>query len=139
MRAWALLAVPLLLSGCNWFGEDAEKVPAGEEAKPEPTMAANGNELIECAIGGGQWFLRECEVEKTKDEDGATVLVVHHKDGGFRRFTIVTDGRGLVTTDGFEQAETEVVDGRLDVRVASDRYRFPATIKSREADGSGPA
>ena len=123
----------MLLGGCNWFGgEEEEKAPAQETAQPEPTKAANGNELIECAIGGAQWFLRECEVEKTHDDDGALVLVIHHPDGGFRRFTVVTDGRGLETTDGFEQAQNVVVDGRLDVQVGSDRYRFPATVKSNE-------
>ena len=96
------------------------------------TVAANGNDLIECAVHGAQWFLRECEVEKSKNDSGALVLVVHHPDGGFRRFTVVTDGRGLETADGFEQAQTSVVDDRLDVRVGDDRYRFPATIKSRD-------
>jgi hypothetical protein len=129
-----------VLGGCNWFGGgEEEKTPAAEEApKPEPTKAANGNELIECAIGGAQWFLRECEVEKSKDDAGALVLVVHHPNGGFRRFTVVTDGRGLETTDGFEQARSEVVDGRLDVQVGDDRYRFPATVKPKAPAGDQP-
>ena len=130
MRA-AWLILPLLLAGCK--GEQASETPVTAETSSEaPTRAANGNDLIECATHGAQWFLRECEVEKSKDESGALVLVVHHPDGGFRRFTVVTDGRGLETTDGFEQAQTSVVDDRLDVRVGDDRYRFPATVKPRD-------
>ncbi len=122
------LAMTMLLSACS--PEAAEKSPAAtEEAKEAPTRSASGNELIECAIGGAQWFLRECEVEKGTAEDGARILIVRHPDGGFRRFTVLTDGRGLEPADGAEQGETALVDGRLDVRVADDRYRFPATVK----------
>jgi len=121
----------MLLAGCNWLGGNEAEAPAtAETASPAPTRAANGNELIECAVNSGQWFLRECEVEESRDEDGALVLVVRHPDGGFRRFTVLTDGRGLETADGAEQAVAELVDGRLDVQVGADRYRFPATIKS---------
>lgn len=111
--------------------EAAEKSPAAEEeAKEQPTRSASGNELIECAIGGAQWFLRECEVEKGSAEDGSRILIVRHPDGGFRRFTVLTDGRGLEPADGAEQAQADLVDGRLDIRVADDRYRFPATVKA---------
>jgi len=127
--AW--LVVPLLLAGCK-AGQASDAPTAAATPSEAPTVAANGNDLIECAIHGGQWFLRECEVEKSRNEAGALVLVVHHKDGGFRRFKVVTDGRGLETADGFEQAQTAVVDGRLDVRVGDDRYRFPATIKPHD-------
>lgn len=123
------LAMTMLLSACS--PEAMEKSPAkAEEAKEAPTRSASGNELIECAIGGAQWFLRECEVEKGTAEDGARILIVRHPDGGFRRFTVLTDGRGLEPADGAEQAQADLVDGRLDIRVADDRYRFPATVKA---------
>ena len=57
-----------------------------------------------------------------------------HPDGGFRRFKVLTDGHGLEVADGAEDASTEVVDGRLDVQVGADRYRFPATVRG---DGQG--
>ena len=129
MRA-AWLVLPLLLAGCK--AEESGAPTPAETPSQAPTVAANGNDLIECAVHGAQWFLRECEVEKSKNDSGALVLVVHHPDGAFRRFTVVTDGRGLETADGFEQAQTSVVDDRLDVRVGDDRYRFPATIKPRD-------
>ncbi|OJW68016.1 MAG: hypothetical protein BGO57_11645 [Sphingomonadales bacterium 63-6] len=121
----------LLLFAAACSPEPVEKTPdAAEAAKEAPTRSANGNELIECAIGGAQWFLRECEVEKGTAEDGSRILIVRHPDGGFRRFTVLTDGRGLEPADGAEQAQTDLVDGRLDIRVADDRYRFPATVKA---------
>lgn len=91
-------------------------------------MAEPTGEMIECAIGGRVSFLRQCEVEQASFE-GEKVLTVRHPDGGFRRFEVLTDGRGLATYDGFEQAVTDVVSGRLDVSVGQDRYRFPATIR----------
>lgn len=95
--------------------------------------SADDADMIECAIGGEQAFLRECSVEQVRQEDGALVLVVRHADGGFRRFLVLTDGRGLEPADGAEQAISEVVDGRLDMQVGPDRYRFPATIKGNDA------
>lgn len=125
----SLLAMTMLLAACS--PEAGENTPAAaEEAKEAPTRSANGNEMIECAIGGAQWFLRECEVEKGSAEDGSRILIVRHPDGGFRRFTVLTDGRGLEPADGAEQAQADLVDGRLDIRVADDRYRFPATVKA---------
>jgi hypothetical protein len=129
-----LIACGVLLAGCEAKKTDeAEAAPAAEKT---PTRAANGNELIECAIGGAQWFLRECEVEKSEDDKGAKVLVVHHPDGGFRRFTVMTDGSGLATTDGAVEADGAIVEDRLDVRVGDDRYRFPATVKPKDAPGA---
>jgi len=127
--AGALLAV-VLLSGCSGGDEQAAEADA-----PEATAAAltPEGELIECSVGGARWFLKECAVEQAEDE-GKTVLVVHHPDGGFRRFEVLTDGRGLAVADGAEEAYTEVVSGRLDVSVGSDRYRFPATIRSDGAE-----
>lgn len=120
----AVCALLLFAAACS--PEAAEK--AGESSE-QPARSASGNELIECAIGGAQEFLRECEVEKGTADDGSRILIVRHPDGGFRRFTVLTDGRGLEPADGAEQAQAALADGRLDIRVADDRYRFPATVK----------
>src|SRR3546814_11161498 len=57
------------------------------------------------------------------------VLVLHHPGGGCRRFRIVSDGRGVIPADGAEQAQLALAgDNMIDVTVANDRYRFPATI-----------
>lgn len=129
------LAAPLLLSAC----QAAEEAPQEEGAagENEQAKAPIEGDVIECAIAGGQWFVPECGVQRVKQEDGAMTLVVRHPDGGFRRFLVLTDGRGLATADGSEETLSDVVDGRLDVSVGQDRYRFPVTIKS--GDDGAPA
>jgi len=116
----------LALVGCSDAAEpSASGLTESGEVSP-------GAEMIECAIAGSQWFVPECAVEHT-EVDGATILVVRHPDGGFRRFEVLTDGRGLAVADGAVEAVTELYEGRrLDVSVGSDRYRFPATIRSND-------
>ena len=92
---------------------------------------ADAANMIACAIGGATSFKRDCTVEES-EVDGTKVLVVRHPDGGFRRFDVVTDGRGLEVAAGAEQAVTRVADGKLDVAVGPDRYIFPATIRSHD-------
>jgi hypothetical protein len=126
MKAAALI-VALLLAGCS--GPDPS-----DTATPAPKQsAATADDTIECAIGGAAYFGRDCKVEETR-VDGAKILVVRHPDGGFRRFEILTDGHGLATADGAEQAETSIEQGYLDVSVGSDRYRFPATIRTDDGN-----
>jgi hypothetical protein len=92
---------------------------------------ADAANMIACAIGGATSFKRDCTVEQS-EVGGTKILVVRHPDGGFRRFDILTDGRGLEVAAGAEQAVTQVADGKLDVAVGSDRYIFPATIRSHD-------
>ena len=108
MRKFSLLFPIVLLAGCGR--------PAGD---PEPDMRA-----IDCALAGSATF-GQCRVEQA-----GAILVVHHPDGGFRRLRKVDDGRGVVSADGAEQAHVAwIPDGRLEVTVGSDRYRFPAKVK----------
>lgn len=91
--------------------------PAGD---PQPAMRQ-----IDCALAGAQAFTPDCKVEQA-----GSVLVVHHKDGGFRRLQKVDDGRGVIEADGVEQAKVAwISDGRLEVAIGQDRYRFPAKVK----------
>ena len=91
------------------------------------------SERIACALAGAEAFTPDCGVERTS-ADGALVLVVRHPDGGFRRFAVVKDGRGLVLADGADHSRTELSGDRLEIRVGQDRYRFPFTAK----DGTLP-
>ena len=128
VRSLALLAPVLAgLAACKIVERDED----ASAAAGDDTAQAAGN-LIECAVGGAGLFERTCEVERIEQEDGSLLLVVRHPNGGFRRFDVLTDGRGLATADGAQEAQAELVDGRLDVSVGSDRYRFPATIRIDE-------
>ena len=122
VRAAALIAM-LWLAACSGPSPADTATAAARQ-----TTAAAQDETIECAVGGAASFQRDCKVEEAK-VDGAKTLIVRHPDGGFRRFEVLTDGHGLATADGAEEAETSVVNGQLEVAVGGDRYRFPATIR----------
>jgi hypothetical protein len=108
----ALLA--LLLAACS---PSASGAPAG----------APGDDLIDCATGGAAGFTHDCAVERTV-QDGAPLMIVHHPDGGFRRFKVIDGGRSLVAADGAESLAIAANGDRIDVSVDSDRYRFPAAM-----------
>jgi hypothetical protein len=62
-----------------------------------------------------------------------TVLVIRHPDGGFRRFNILTDGRGLEPADGFDETRISLLnDGMIEVSSGDDKYRLPAQIKGAQ-------
>lgn len=99
-------------------------------SKPaDPFAGAKDADKIECRIGEATGFDRACLVERTVGADGL-ILTIRHPDGGFRRFRVTTDGRGVVAADGAEQATVTVEggDGIL-VAVGGDTYRLPATVK----------
>lgn len=112
------LALPIatLLAGCSSEPDKASLPPA------------EGAEHIACALAGADTFTEACAVDRS-EVDGKLTLIVRHPDGAFRRFAVVTDGRGLVVADGAEQAETSLQGDKLAVTVAQDRYVFPASTK----------
>ena len=98
-----------------------------EPAGAAPTQAAAEDSTIECALHGADAFTRACSVERVHAGDGLQ-LVVRHPDGGFRRFDVLTDGKGLATADGAQLARVALQGGGIEVTVGADRYRFPATV-----------
>ncbi len=99
--------------------------PAGDTAQADPDDGK-----AECAIGPGAQWTRNCLVDRSDGPDGS-VLTLRHPDGGFRRFRIVTDGRGLIPADGAEKANIALIDGgKIELTIANDRYRLPATVEA---------
>jgi len=91
---------------------------------PDAGLSANDGDRIECAFGAKADWARACVAERQGD-----MLTLRHADGGFRRFTIVKDGRGLVPADGAEQAKVDIVgDRQIELTIGDARYRIPATI-----------
>ena len=85
---------------------------------------------IECALAGSTKFERVCATETMPGEKGK-MLVVRHPDGGFRRFNILTDGRGLAPADGFDETGIKILGGgMIEVNSGDDIYRLPADTKS---------
>lgn len=127
LRTFSLLSCTLLITACG-------KPDNGVLAEAERRGADQAGDLgmIECAINGESSFSRVCEKERLVGE-GVTSLIIRHPDGGFRRFNILTDGRGLEAADGAEPARVTVVENdRILVRVGPDKYLMPAKMKSSE-------
>lgn len=90
-----------------------------------------GLDRILCAVGGAAEMTSACTVERA-GSPGGTVLTLRHPDGGFRRLLITGDGRGVIAADGAAPATVTIAEGgKIEVGLAGDRYRLPATIKAR--------
>jgi hypothetical protein len=115
------LGLAILLTGC---GVGAATAP---EAKPEQVFEDDGK--LSCALAGADKFTRTCVLDKLSDENGKQ-MIFRHPDGGFRRFLVVTDGRGLVSADGADEASISILDDKIiEVAVNDDRYQLPAKIE----------
>lgn len=115
-----------LLSACS--SEPDNRKLAEVEAQQVRDAADAGR--IFCALGGEAQFQMTCTIDRIASSDG-TVLVLGRQDAGYRRFRIATDGRGVVAADGAEPATVSVMtNGLIEVAVAQDRYRLPATIRN---------
>jgi hypothetical protein len=89
---------------------------SGGEVRGEP---------FACNIAGvtGQ----TCKLERSH-AGNSVQFVVHHPDGGFRRFVLAPDGKGIVPADGADAATSKVAEGTVDVAVGQDRYRIPQSL-----------
>jgi hypothetical protein len=119
LRALLGCAAILLLAACQ----------VREDSGQRASVQSADDNAIECALDGAGEFERVCHVERA-EVDGARSLTVRHPDGGFRRFDVLTDGRGLAVADGADEAKLAVEGNILAVTVDNDRYRFPMTLKS---------
>ncbi len=124
-RIFSSFAVVLLVTAC---GKPDNDILAEAEDSAAAQAADDGR--IECAINGDSDFSSGCETERLSGENGVT-LIVRHPDGGFRRFNVLTDGRGLEAADGSEKARIEIVeDDKILVSVGSDKYLMSARMKT---------
>jgi hypothetical protein len=119
-----------LLAACSSAKED-DKAAAKKLEQVEKVAAkeAVADGKVECAVSGEKTFTRSCETEKIVGPDGQ-MLVIRHPNGGFRRFKILTDGRGLKPAEGAENVTIQLMDdGKIEVAIAGDKYQLPAQIK----------
>jgi hypothetical protein len=100
-----------------------------QKSAVDPFADSADADRVLCAVAGSADFTRSCLVERSKGPDGLR-LTVRHPDGGFRRLQVTTDGRGVVAADGAEAAGVTISDKKqIEVNIAGDRYRLPATVK----------
>jgi hypothetical protein len=118
------------LAACGGDTNDADLKAA--EAQQAKEAAAEGK--IECALAGSTSFNRNCTTERVSGPEGQ-MLVIRHPDGGFRRFNVLKDGRGLAPADGIDPdfKLSVLAGGMIEVRSANDIYRLPADIKGQAA------
>ena len=99
---------------------------------PSASTAPQQGDLVACALGGATRLSRDCSVERS-EQNGDRVLVVHHPDGGFRRFTLLDGGRSVGAADGAQALAVAGNGEWVDVAVDNDRYRFQAKMLSDAA------
>jgi len=115
------------LASCG--GDDTRTL---EQVEKDTAEQAARDGKIECALAGSGAFERVCTTEQIS-ASGGTILVIRHPDGGFRRFNILTDGRGLAPADGFDETSIRLLDdSSIEVTSGDDKYRLPAQVKGRE-------
>ncbi len=136
MRIFSLGAVLLSIAACG--GDKPVDVTlelddplVKAEAEASKMRAEAGDGKLSCAVSGATVFARVCELERSRTDKGLQ-LTVRHPDGGFRRLIVVSDGRGVVAADGSEKAVvTPIAPREIEVAIAGNRYRLPATIKGQ--------
>jgi hypothetical protein len=98
----------------------------GEEngaAKSADTTRADDRVL--CTLRDGLDAKPDCTREIAQGPDGE-VWVIRHPDGGFRRFVLIDKGTRIATADGADEVRAQRMGANLEVRVAGERYLFPA-------------
>lgn len=114
-----LLAAVLLLAACG--GETGK---LGNAVEPEQAADPVDDGKADCAIGADAAWARDCLIERAGE-----ILTIRHPDGGFRRFRVLADGRGLEAADGAEMARLQIVEaGLVEIRIGGDRYRLPVKV-----------
>jgi len=123
MKSRLLFPCLALLASCG--GSDTGK----KEAEQAFLAAAEDSDQIECAVDGSSQFERRCVVERMEGADGLT-LTIRSPSGSFRRLLVTDDGRGVIAADGADPAMVAILaDNRIEVSIAGDRFRLPATVK----------
>lgn len=124
MRIAGALAVAGLAFAVVACGGDGSASAAPEQS-PIGTISTSS---IACAPGGADAFDATCPVERVEVE-GKILLTVFHPDGGFRRFEQLPDGSGLAAVAGADEVTQTLSGDILEVSLAGNRYRFPATTR----------
>lgn len=118
-RIGCALVVLATLAGCGEQAPSAQR-QTGAAAEAEPVDDGKAD----CALGGAHDWAHDCGVERA-----GKMLTLRHPDGGFRRFRVLDDGRGLEAADGAEAAKLTILDDRrIEVIAGGDRYRLPAQV-----------
>lgn len=115
----------LTLSGCQSAPDT--NIPANAATEASARGNAAGRTGVECALGAAD-FARVCTLERVRAAEGV-ILTVRQPDGGFHRFRMTDDGRGVIAADGAEPAVVRVIGpAAIEVAMGDARYRLPASV-----------
>lgn len=93
-----------------------------------PPKVAEGPEHVECALGPGTTFAKDCAIERSKD--GETYrMILRHPGGGFRRLEVDANNT-IVSADGADAAQVALSGTVAEVTVGDDRYRIPLEART---------
>ena len=114
LRTFSASFLALALAACG----------LGETPEPE-------GDTVECAIGAGAQFADVCTLEWI-GEVGGQEFLIHHPEGGFRRFAPNEDASGVTAVDGAEETimMEETPDCQWQFSVSGDQYRMPIPAPS---------
>ena len=111
LRIFSALTLLTALTAC---GGNVSEAPEGEK--------------VACAIGPGAEFSDVCTLELVAADE----FVIHHPNGGFRRFVYADTGI-VAASDGVDAIANEVIDGEAgmwEFKVGSDRYRLDRRLRA---------
>lgn len=130
----AALLLSAALTACSGeSGSSAGDEPTNVASEAEADEGAAKSDTIDCALNGAPTAQAVCKRTTIQNGD-ITQLVLEGPEGDFRRFNILTDGRGLEAADGAEPATITLLDGgKIEVKVDDDLYILPATVKDTGA------
>ena len=138
MPIYKFLIIAAMVLGIAACGKNDKA--AFDQAEKSASKEAALDGKIECALAGSSTFDRVCTTDKISGPEGQ-ILVIRHPDGGFRRFNILTDGRGLSPAEGFDETKITILSsGLIELKSGDDLYHLPAQIKASEksADQAEP-
>ncbi len=114
LRIFSSVTLFAALAACGSATETSEGAPEGS--------------MVSCAIGPGSDFSDVCTFEKISGGE----FVIHHPDGGFRRFALTDDAAAPIgVADGAEPLTFQTNGGEggmLEFSMAVDRYRLDPSL-----------
>lgn len=116
LRTSNLVLAALLLAACG--SETATPAPEGPE--------------VQCAIGPGAELAEVCTLERVD----AVEFIIHHPDGGFRRFVWADTGELSLADGAVPLTVADSVDDPTvtEMTVGSDRYRIKRALIAANSD-----
>jgi hypothetical protein len=118
LRISSALGLLVALAAC---GAESSPPPPGT-----PDSADQPGSAVDCAIGGVADLSPVCTLELIA---GTQEIVIHHPDGGFRRFTRDPATGDLAPFDGAEPLVPQAGEGGATrFAVGPDRYSIPAEL-----------